>query len=302
MAIGTIAVLLILVSSLAMIYIRETKLSRYSYDDLIASTNAEGMFEYAMLKVRNHRDGFQDSVDSNSVDGKILATVLPRSTGLQSEYTMTGSSTDTIFTVIPGQHLILPLFASDETLLTSGNPSKKPNYNTSVKKVSNLNISWIWSADWTIVAMSGSESVALTGSGDISPWKEGTIRIRKSQCYSRIDGSEIAGCIGLQPEDEEIVYFYDVKWTVKQFLEESIFWVEASSAFAMTTIDPYLVFYNATSSDIPVRVTATTSFSLPTLSVRTSAKKWNSSQIYQFTEDKSRYYDALKYGIYNTGP
>lgn len=41
----------------------------------------------------------------------------------------------------------------------------------------------------------------------------------------------------------------------------------------MTTIDPYLVFYNATSSDIPVRVTATTSFSLPTLSVRTSAKK-----------------------------
>lgn len=141
MAIGTIAVLLILVSSLAMIYIRETKLSRYSYDDLIASTNAEGMFEYAMLKVRNHRDGFQDSVDSNSVDGKILATVLPRSTGLQSEYTMTGSSTDTIFTVIPGQHLILPLFASDETLLTSGNPSKKPNYNTSVKKVSNLNIS-----------------------------------------------------------------------------------------------------------------------------------------------------------------
>ncbi len=62
MAIGIIAILMILVSGLAMTYLREMKLSRLSYDEVIASANAEGVFEYAMLKVRNHRDGFQDSM------------------------------------------------------------------------------------------------------------------------------------------------------------------------------------------------------------------------------------------------
>jgi hypothetical protein len=41
MAIGTIAVLLLLVSSLALTYIREYKITRFSYNDVLASTNAE---------------------------------------------------------------------------------------------------------------------------------------------------------------------------------------------------------------------------------------------------------------------
>ncbi len=79
LAIGTIAILLILVTSLAMSYIRESKLSRFSYDEVIASTAAEGEFEYAMLKVRNHRDGFQDIVTPVEPDGKFLGLLTPRS-------------------------------------------------------------------------------------------------------------------------------------------------------------------------------------------------------------------------------
>ena len=41
MAIGTIGVLLIIVASLAISYIRESKLSRYSYDEVLSSTVAE---------------------------------------------------------------------------------------------------------------------------------------------------------------------------------------------------------------------------------------------------------------------
>ncbi len=64
MAIGTIGVLLILITSLAATYIRESRLARFAYDDVIASVAAEGQFEYAMLKTRNHRDGFQDATFS----------------------------------------------------------------------------------------------------------------------------------------------------------------------------------------------------------------------------------------------
>ncbi|MFZ2256461.1 MAG: hypothetical protein WAW59_06690 [Patescibacteria group bacterium] len=64
---------------LASTYIREMKLSRTSYDEVLAYANAEGMFEYAMLKVRNHREGFADSVENTELDGKILIPTTERS-------------------------------------------------------------------------------------------------------------------------------------------------------------------------------------------------------------------------------
>ena len=72
MAIGTIAVLMILVTSLALTYMRETKLSRYSYNDVLTQAASEGTFEYAMLKVGNHRSGFEDSTMSGDLDGNLL--------------------------------------------------------------------------------------------------------------------------------------------------------------------------------------------------------------------------------------
>jgi hypothetical protein len=54
-------------------------LSRTSYDEVLAYANAEGMFEYAMLKVRNHREGFADIVTSSDTDGKILVPATERS-------------------------------------------------------------------------------------------------------------------------------------------------------------------------------------------------------------------------------
>jgi hypothetical protein len=54
------------------------KLSRTSYDEVLAYANAEGMFEYAMLKVRNHREGFADSVENSELDGKILVPTTER--------------------------------------------------------------------------------------------------------------------------------------------------------------------------------------------------------------------------------
>lgn len=132
--------------------------------------------------------------------------------------------------------------------------------------------------------MSGSESIGLTGSGDISPTKLGTIRHKTSQCYDRDDGSP-KSCSFLDPGDEELQYFYDEDKTVSDFISD--------------TTDAYLMVYNDGVSPQDIRITADTLFTLPTLTVRAESQKNDSIQVFQFTEDKSKYYDALKYGVYN---
>jgi hypothetical protein len=70
----------------------------------------------------------------------------------------------------------------------------------------------------------------------------------------------------------------------------------------MSITDPYFILYNPATIDISPHFRSATPFSLPTLTIRSTASKWESSQVFQFIEDKSKYYDALKYGVYNTSP
>lgn len=297
MAIGTTWVLLILVTSLAISYIRESRLSRYSYDEVIASTAAEGEFEYAMLKVRNHRDGFQDTTFSGELDGNLLDLSTPRSVWLHSQYQISAASTAQIFTLSGQQHLIVPLFVGTGTILSGF--SKNPNYETGVDNTRGLNISGISGLSWAITAMSGSESIAITGVGDIGDTTLWKIRVKAIQCYDEngilglhpTDLDSLGNCTGVYSDSqswETVAYSYDV--------------TESISLFLSTKIDPYFIIYNADNMAHDITFSSTTPFALPTLILRATASKWESSQVFQFVEDKGKYYDALKYGVYNTGP
>lgn len=292
MAIGTIWVLLIIVSSLAITYIRESKLSRFSYNEVLVGAAAEWAFEYGMLKVSNHRDWFEDIVSPIEPDGQLLDLSTPRSKWLQTEYNIEASSTDKIFPLSGADHLIIPLFVSSDGFITGGAFSKNPIYNTGVINTTNLNVSWIGWLSWSIVAMSGSQSIAITGVGDISPSTQWLIRIKTSQCYSWTGSNawNTIDCSTLNSakNDEEILYTYDETKTIADFL--------ASKK------DPYLIVYNnntGNSSPVLVNISSRTAFSLPTVTLTARSNKAESSQIFQFTENKAAYYDALKYWIYN---
>ena len=147
--------------------------------------------------------------------------------------------------------------------------------------------------------MSGSSTTALTGSGDINNSKWWIIRIQARQCYDKYgnlwvhpaDIDSFGDCTGIYSNSqswETIDYSYDESETISHFL--------------LTKQDPYFVLHNASSADIAIQLTSTKAFSLPTSVLTATAKKWESSQVFQFTEDKWKYYDALKYGIYNTVP
>lgn len=284
MALGTIGVLLILVTGLATTYIRELKLSRTTYDEVIAEASAEGMFEYAMLKVRNHREGFADSVTSDDLDGKMLTLSTDRSKNLKSSYTIEASSTEYIFTVPSNTHLILPLFSSNESQIGTSGKSKNPQFNAGTSIVQWLEINGLDNLSWTIVAMSGSESVGITGSGNIDANKIGTIRHKDTRCNNS-NGDEIF-CETFWVA-EEIPYFYDEEKGVSDFLTT---WI----------VDPYIIIYNSDPSpkDMIIKTNPSTPFALPTLTVTSIAQKNDTLQTFRFVEDKSRYYDALKYGVY----
>ena len=86
--------------------------------------------------------------------------------------------------------------------------------------------------------------------------------------------------------DEELVFSFDKTMKINDFLS--------------TYTDPYFIVFNPTLNPIDINLRSSTPFALPTVTFTTWSKKWDSSQVFQFTEDKSKYYDALKYGIFNT--
>lgn len=287
MALGSIAVLLIIVVGLASTYIREFKISRATYNDIVAAAGAEGVFEYGMLKIRNHRDGFADTLSKIEPDSSMFALSTERSKGINTSYIIQANSQDETFSLPQDNHLIVPLFVADENLIPGAKDSRLPGKNSAIKKSQNIMIQWLNGANplaWVIVAERGSESIALTGKGDISSATKGAIRHKDRQCYNN-NGDRI-DCSNTNVE-EEILYFWDEVVLVGNFVGSG----------AIT--NPYLMIYNTDTVPKDVHITTTTPFALPTMTIEATAQKNDSSQVYRFTEDKSRYYDALKYGVYN---
>jgi hypothetical protein len=127
--------------------------------------------------------------------------------------------------------------------------------------------------------MRGTESVGLSGTGDISLDTSGVIRQQGIECFAS-DGSPTL-CNG--SEAESVPYFYDTTKKVQDFITE--------------VTDPYFLLYNPDTIPLSVTLQAQTPFSLPTLEIEARASKHQSSQVFRFRDDRGRYYDALKYGV-----
>lgn len=86
---------------------------------------------------------------------------------------------------------------------------------------------------------------------------------------------------------EEIVFFRDETKNVADFLNQ--------------VKNPYLMYYNDSLSPVSVTVKSNTPFALPQYSVEARAGQKDTLQIFNFSEDKSKYLDELKYGVANMG-
>ena len=76
------------------------------------------------------------------------------------------------------------------------------------------------------------------------------------------DCKKIDGTSNLDPEDEELFYTYDITDSIANFLS--------------TKQDPYFIIYNSgtvTSSPISITLSGSTAFTLPIMTIRSTAHK-----------------------------
>ena len=206
---------------MASVFLSEMRLSRLQYDSILSSTQAEGAFEYAMLKVANHREGFQDTMTSTSPDALIWSGSTPRTDKVKISYSIKAQSSDTSFSGGNDSNIIIPLFVGKcQGLLdtSSCNPEEHKMINP-VRSILELSSS-VPTNDlyWSIVGMSGSENVSLAGSGVIDGTEIGTMRLQSEQCLD-ITGS-VTPCDGAFVE-ERLAYFYDIAGSTFDFLNGS---------------------------------------------------------------------------------
>ena len=302
MALGATGVLLIIVIGMVSVFLTDMRLSRLQYDSILSSTQAEWAFEYAMLKVKNHRDGFADAMTTTSPDARIFSWASARTDKVAVAYTIDSQSVNTTFSGWLDRYTIIPLFTGkcDTPMidLTSCNPIEYTG-STQVQNIIELSTWNPANLSWSIVAMSGSENVSISGTGNIWVWsiEIGTMRLADEKCFAS-DGSSLV-CVDSawvrNPNiAESLPYFYDLTGSTADFLTG-----KPGSKFAgMNIKDPYILIFSSW-PDADITLKTNSPFTLPEMRITTEARKWDALQSIRFTEDKSRYYDALKYGVYN---
>lgn len=317
MALGIIAILMIVVTGLAAMYSREFKLSRLSYDEIIANISAEWAFEYAMLKVKNHEDWFQDEMTSDDIDWK---NFLPNSErnknltvkNLTVKYEIKANSKLENFTLSRWEMLVIPLFVDEWEILE--NNSKKPEENTSKIEVTKwLQISitnttndsdLIWSISATnennndeIKAKSSenylNQNIILQWKWKIEENSKWKIQLNAEDCYKinweNVD--KIDNCTQNSVVDERVFYTFETKdIEIKDFLNGEI---EENGKYAYKISNPYLILYNNWTSPMQIEVKSNSPFALPKRQIQATAQKWDASQVFSFNEDKNQYYQEM---------
>lgn len=322
-ALGTTGVLLILVIGLASLYLNEMKLSRLQYDNIFTYSQAEGAFEYAMLKVKNHQDGFEDAMNSTDPDGKMFTWGTDRTKWVTTQYSIDAQTREYTGALDSEKSVIIPLFVGTGNIIGT-QKSRDPRYPGSLEQVTHIDL--VWAVDstnlsWSIIAMTESGSVGITGTGEINASSIGTMRMRWVECYN-FDGTQNTTANIIQdgnckmsdlvnPSDitiqwEQIEYFYDLVGKVDDFLKGDGTIVFnpadiASRQVKMKISNPYIMVYNAGAPQ-SISLKSDTPFSLPTLKITTESRKGDAAQKFEFTENKAKYSEALNFWVYNTSP
>ena len=296
---------MIIVIGMVQVFLTEMRLSRYQYDYILASEQVEWAFEYAMLKVGNHRDGFQDSLTDNDLDQALFSGSSDRTINNKIAYKIYAQTGAYTKTISPGEYLIFPLFSGDDEYIVPGLPSKNPRLSSGSTVVTNFTLGVSTTPEdiyWSVIAMSGWINTSLSGTGEINGTEIGTSRSVGVECFDNtgqavpLINNECPQAV-ITAGGEALQYFYDDESNVEDFIKIHGVWVNARQVQ-----DPYFLVFNKWANPITLNINtnALTPFALPELTVVVEAKKGKAIQTIKFHSDKSKYYDGLKYSLYDT--
>ncbi len=311
MALWIITILMILVSNVAMTFIREYKISRLSYDEVIAHASAEWAFEYAMLKSRNHRDGFQDSINNKDPDAQMFIPNSPRSKNLSTWYEMESQSTEHDFELNPQESVAVPLFSGTDDKISEN--SLVPLVWTGVIQVKSLESTLPNTVNWEIAGMNGSKNISISWTGSISSQTKGDVYLSFTLCsYSSWTGSisqvsendctDISGYESATTKEKQI-FKQKLKWKVTDFLDWDVefSWIiniktdtgvgQQDKKIKLNLKDPYLILYNNGVKQEKITIKTDSPFTLPYYTIIATSRKWDALQIFEFSEHKKNMLD-----------
>ncbi|EKE28567.1 MAG: hypothetical protein ACD_3C00043G0006 [uncultured bacterium (gcode 4)] len=262
------------------IVLQESRNTRLVYNSISTYAWAEWAQEYALLKIKNHEEWFQDSiVEGQDSDSKLLA-VNPGSINKIDqyiEYTMSTNSKKYSSTIASWDFEIIPLFFDPGSPMQIN--SKHPSLTWALVKSASLKLVWNWNFVWNIIWNDASWQtfgMAWTWSNWVSIWGGYSVSSENGQI-------------------KKIVADSDMWWDIKKVTFSTM---KIKDFIAMYNHN-YLILYNPTNSSFPYSIESLEWFSTPKTSIIASSRIWNFKQNVLFEEDKNRYFEALKYSIFN---
>ncbi|EKE30129.1 MAG: hypothetical protein ACD_2C00038G0006 [uncultured bacterium (gcode 4)] len=273
------AFLVVVSAGVLSIVLQESKNTRLVYNSISTYAWAEWAQEYALLKIKNHDEWFQDSiVDGQDDDSMLLAAdpddVKPKDQHI--EYTMSTNSKNYSWMVPSWEFDIIPLFY-DKGIMMQHN-SKNPTLTGAIMKSSNFKLVWSWAFVWNIIWNDPTWEtfwITWTWTTWVSIWGWYTVSSENWKIKKVEDDEGIAWA--------KKITFEQIK--IKDFID----------AYDHN----YLILYNPTKNELSYTIESMEWFSTPKTSIIASSRIGNFKQNVLFEENKNRYFEALKYSIIN---
>lgn len=264
------------------IVLQESKNTRLVYNSISTYAWAEWAQEYALLKIKNHDEWFQDKiVEEEDADSKLL-TNDPDNINQKDqiiEYSMNTYSKSYSWTIASWDFEIIPLFF-DKWMLMQRN-SKYSSWTDWVEKTESFRLSWDWDYVWNIIwndAVWETFWMVWTWSAWISVWWGYSVDTWSWNIKKIVNDNN-----------------FDINDDIKKITFENI----DIKDFTDTYSHNYLILFNPTKNKISYSMESLEWFATPKVSVVASSRIWTYKQNLLFEENKNRYFEALKYSIFN---
>lgn len=273
------AFLVILSSWILTLVIQENKNTRLVYNSISTYEWAQGANEYALLKIKNHQEWFQDEIANNDYDSKLLA-LDPNNINSKDtliSYEITNYSRNYDWSINSWEFDIIPLFFDTWSIMQIN--SKNPTWAPNIIKTSSLKLVWDWDYTWNILW----NDITWNTYWIVWIWTNWT------KIWTWYITDESIWDIKTIENDNN----YDMPVKRIRFSTKDI------GDFLNEYSSNYLIIYNNSKNPIKYNLQSNEGFSLPKLKVVTSAKIGNFKQNLEFSDDKNKYFEALKYSIFS---
>jgi len=276
------AFLIILSSWILTIVVQENKNTRLVYNSISTYAWAEWANEYALLKIKNHEEWFEDSIAEidNDYDVNILAKNINNLTSKDPkiEYSIYNEDNEYTWSIKAWEFEIIPLFYDEwEKITTNSKNPNKPSSNTI--KTSSFKLSWSWNYLRNIIWNNPTTWISHWITWSWITWKiiwTGYVWLDYTEWFQK------------DLQDDTDVWSN----TKKLYLTSKSIW-----DFLNENEDNYLVIYSH--DDIDYSIESIQWFTLPKLKIISTSRIQNFKQNLEFNEDKNKYFDALKYSIFS---